>query len=310
MIISIKNVVKRYKDLVALDNFSLDIEKGEILGLLGPNGSGKTTLINCMLALLSHNSGNIEIFDREMTPNRLDAKARIGLVPQEIAVFETLTVRENVDYFCSLYIKDSAKRKILVNEAIKFVELEKFEKFTPKKLSGGLLRRLNLACGIAHKPDILLLDEPTVAVDAQARNFILNGLKELNKQGVTIIYTTHYLEEVEELCTKIVIMDKGKKLAEGTKEDLKNSINTREIIKIKPIDDKRDFSKDFEGLNNILSVKKENDEYILDFSGHNNNLSYVVEFLSNNKIAYSYLHNQEPSLNEVFLALTGKELRE
>lgn len=309
MIISIKNVVKRYKDLVALDNFSLDIEKGEILGLLGPNGSGKTTLINCMLALLSHNSGNIEIFDREMTPNRLDAKARIGLVPQEIAVFETLTVRENVDYFCSLYIKDSAKRKILVNEAIKFVELEKFEKFTPKKLSGGLLRRLNLACGIAHKPDILLLDEPTVAVDAQARNFILNGLKELNKQGVTIIYTTHYLEEVEELCTKIVIMDKGKKLAEGTKEDLKNSINTREIIKIKPIDDKRDFSKDFEGLNNILSVKKENDEYILDFSGHNN-LSYVVEFLSNNKIAYSYLHNQEPSLNEVFLALTGKELRE
>lgn len=310
MIISIKNVVKRYKDLVALDNFSLDIEKGEILGLLGPNGSGKTTLINCMLALLSHNSGNIEIFDREMTPNRLDAKARIGLVPQEIAVFETLTVRENVDYFCSLYIKNSAKRKILVNEAIKFVELEKFEKFTPKKLSGGLLRRLNLACGIAHKPDILLLDEPTVAVDAQARNFILNGLKELNKQGVTIIYTTHYLEEVEELCTKIVIMDKGKKLAEGTKEDLKNSINTREIIKIKPIDDKRDFSKDFEGLNNILSVKKENDEYILDFSGHNNNLSYVVEFLSNNKIAYSYLHNQEPSLNEVFLALTGKELRE
>lgn len=310
MIISIKNVVKRYKDLVALDNFSLDIEKGEILGLLGPNGSGKTTLINCMLALLSHNSGNIEIFDREMTPNRLDAKARIGLVPQEIAVFETLTVRENVDYFCSLYIKNSAKRKILVNEAIKFVELEKFEKFTPKKLSGGLLRRLNLACGIAHKPDILLLDEPTVAVDAQARNFILNGLKELNKQGVTIIYTTHYLEEVEELCTKIVIMDKGKKLAEGTKEDLKNSINTREIIKIKPIDDKRDFSKDFEGLNNILSVKKENDEYILDFSGHNNNLSYVVEFLSNNKIAYFYLHNQEPSLNEVFLALTGKELRE
>lgn len=310
MIISIKNVVKRYKDLVALDNFSLDIEKGEILGLLGPNGSGKTTLINCMLALLAHNSGNIEVFDREMTPNRLDAKARIGLVPQEIAVFETLTVRENVDYFCSLYIKDSAKRKILVNEAIKFVELEKFEKFTPKKLSGGLLRRLNLACGIAHKPDILLLDEPTVAVDAQARNFILNGLKELNKQGVTIIYTTHYLEEVEELCTKIVIMDKGKKLAEGTKEDLKNSINTREIIKIKPIDVKRDFSKDFEGLNNILSVKKENDEYILDFSGHNNNLSYVVEFLSNNKIAYSYLHNQEPSLNEVFLALTGKELRE
>lgn len=175
-IITIRNLVKRYGDLVALDHFNLSIAPGEIFGLLGPNGSGKTTAINCILQLLTYDKGEIELFGEPMTTTRYDIKRRIGVVPQQVAVFEELTVRENIDYFCSLYIDDKAHRRELVDEAIEFVSLEDYTKFRPKKLSGGLLRRLNIACGIAHKPELIFFDEPTVAVDPQSRASILDGI--------------------------------------------------------------------------------------------------------------------------------------
>ncbi len=230
-VVSIKNLVKRYKELVALDNFSLEIQKGDVFGLLGPNGSGKTTTINCLLSLLSYDKGDIEIFGQKMSPSRNDIKRRIGIVPQNVAVFEELTVYENIDYFCSLYIKDKKKKKQYVDEAIAFVDLDEFRKFYPKKLSGGLIRRLNIACGIVHKPELIIFDEPTVAVDPQSRNKILEGIEELNRQGATIIYTSHYMEEVEQLCNSILIMDRGKKVAGGSLQELKNMIkNTENII--------------------------------------------------------------------------------
>ncbi len=145
-----------------------------------------------------------------MTPSSYDLKRQIGIVMQNIAVFDTLTVYENIDYFCGLYIKEKQLRKQYVEEAIAFVELEQFRKFYPKKLSGGLLRRLNIACGIAHKPKLIIMDEPTVAVDPQSRNKILEGIVELNKNGATVIYTSHYMEEVEQICNRISIMDNGK----------------------------------------------------------------------------------------------------
>lgn len=188
-VVKIENLVKRYKELIALDHFNLEIQKGEIFGLLGPNGSGKTTTINCHLSLLKYDKGSIEIFGQQMTPDNYDIKRRIGIVMQNVAVFEELNVYENIDYFCGLYIKDKTLRRQYVEEAIEFAGLGEFVKFRPKKLSGGLLRRLNIACGIAHKPELIILDEPTVAVDPQSRNRILEGIVELNKKGATIIYT-------------------------------------------------------------------------------------------------------------------------
>jgi ABC-2 type transport system ATP-binding protein len=205
--ICIENLVKRYHDLVALDHLNLSIQEGEVFGLLGPNGSGKTTAINCLLALLKYDKGTISIFGQEMRPDSYDIKKDIGVVMQNVAVFEQMNVWENIDYFCSLYIKDKAARRRLVDEAVAFTGLEDFTKMRPKKLSGGLLRRLNIACGIVHKPRLIIMDEPTVAVDPQSRNKILEGILELNRQGSTIIYTSHYMEEVEQICSRIAIID-------------------------------------------------------------------------------------------------------
>lgn len=229
-IVKIDNLVKRYKELLALDHFNLEIKKGEIFGLLGPNGSGKTTTINCLLALLSYDRGTIQVFGRQIEPDSYDLKSKIGVVMQDVAIFNELNVYENIDYFCGLYIKDKNLRKQYVKEAIEFVGLSEYAKFKPKKLSGGLLRRLNIACGIAHKPELIILDEPTVAVDPQSRNHILEGIVKLNKQGATIIYTSHYMEEVEKICTRIAIMDKGKNIAMGTTAELKSMIKGSEKI--------------------------------------------------------------------------------
>ena len=171
-IVSIHNLVKRYGDVLALDHLDLEIKRGEIYGLLGPNGSGKTTAINCLLALLGYDKGSIRVFGENMEPDSYESKRRIGVVMQNVAVFEELTVRENIDYFCSLYVKDKKRRRQLVEEAVRFTGLEDHLKKYPKKLSGGLLRRLNIACGIAHRPELILMDEPTVAVDPQSRNHI------------------------------------------------------------------------------------------------------------------------------------------
>lgn len=211
MIIEVNNLVKRYKDLVALDHFNLQVKKGEIYGLLGPNGSGKTTAINCMLALLKYDKGEIRLFGETMAPDNRSVKQRIGVVMQNVAVFNELTVYENIDYFCGMYVPEKTKRKALVEEAMEFTDMKDFRKFLPRKLSGGLLRRLNIACGIAHKPELIFMDEPTVAVDPQSRNSILEGIKMLNRNGATVIYTTHYMEEVEQICSRIMIMDKGRR---------------------------------------------------------------------------------------------------
>ncbi|MCL2323998.1 MAG: ABC transporter ATP-binding protein, partial [Actinomycetia bacterium] len=231
-VVQVHELVKRYGDLVALDHFDLVIEQGEVFGLLGPNGSGKTTAINCILQLLTYDKGTITVFGEPMSPTRYDLKRRIGIVPQNIAVFEELTVRENIDYFCALYVKDKARRRALVDEAIAFVGLQDYTKFRPRKLSGGLARRLNIACGIAHKPELIFLDEPTVAVDPQSRNAILEGILRLNREGSTIVYTSHYMEEVEEICSRIMIMDHGRVLASGTNNELKAMIGTGEKIQV------------------------------------------------------------------------------
>ncbi len=310
MVVKIENLVKRYGDLIALDHLNLNIQEGEIFGLLGPNGSGKTTTINCLLSLLKYDKGSIEVFGKKMGPTAYDIKREIGIVMQNVAVFDDLTVFENIDYFCGLYVTDKKKRKSLVEEAIEFVGLTDFKKFTPKKLSGGLLRRLNIACGIAHKPKLIILDEPTVAVDPQSRNHILEGIKKLNEDGATVIYTSHYMEEIEQLCTSIAIMDKGKVIAKGTNEELKSMISHGEKIVIEAFGVKDNFLEILSHLPNITSVEyKDNLLTIKTKSGHSS-LGKIATLLDDYQISHVKIYSELPTLNDVFLEITGKQLRD
>lgn len=310
MIIRVNNLVKRYGDLVALDHLSLTVKEGEIFGLLGPNGSGKTTAINCILSLLKFDKGEIEIFDKPMTPESYQTKRDIGIVMQNVAVYNELTVYENIDYFCGLYVKDKALKKKLVDEAIDFVSLGEFVRFYPKKLSGGLLRRLNIACGIAHKPKLIILDEPTVAVDPQSRNKILEGILELNRQGATIVYTSHYMEEVEQICSRITILDKGRAIATGTKEELKAMISLGEKITVESYGISAAQLSSLKSLPNIVSAEYKDRLLIVKSSRGKNNLETVLDFIKKEGIQFGKIYSELPTLNDVFLEITGKDLRD
>lgn len=308
--IHIENLVKRYGDLVALNHLSLDIHEGEIFGLLGPNGSGKTTAINCLLSLLKYDKGTIEIFGQPMTPDNYQAKQQIGIVLQNVAVFDELTVYENIDYFCGLYVSDKKKRKKLVDDAVQFAGLEDYCKMRPKKLSGGLLRRLNIACGIAHKPRLIIMDEPTVAVDPQSRNKILEGIQKLNVQGSTIIYTSHYMEEIEQICTRIAIMDHGRVIASGTSEELKKMIKTGETITVEAILLEEKHLRDIRSLPHVFDLHYENQILVLRCTGAQHNLIRLLNYLQSQDITFGRVFSELPTLNDVFLEITGKQLRD
>ena len=303
--IKIENLVKRYGDNVALDHFNLNVEEGEIFGLLGPNGSGKTTAINCMLALLKFDRGSIKIMGEEMAPDNYKVKEQIGIVMQDVAVFEELNVQENIDYFCSLYVKDRKKRRELVEDAIRFVGLEEYRKSYPKKLSGGLLRRLNIACGIAHRPKLIILDEPTVAVDPQSRNKILEGICDLNRQGSTIIYTSHYMEEVEQICTRIAIMDHGRSIAVGTKEELKGMIKTGETVTIEAVILSEEDLSEIRTLPHVFDVQYSDQKLVVRCTGAKHNLIHILNCLQEKEIPFGRVFSELPTLNDVFLEITG-----
>ncbi len=308
--IEIKNLVKRYGDLVALDHLNLQVREGEIFGLLGPNGSGKTTAISCMLALLKYDRGSIRIFGEEMTPESYDVKKQIGIVLQNVAVFDELTVYENVDYFCGLYVKEKQRRKGLVEEAIEFAGLEDYRKVRPDKLSGGLLRRLNIACGIAHKPRLIIMDEPTVAVDPQSRNKILEGIQELNRQGSTIIYTSHYMEEVEQICTRVAILDHGRSIAVGTKEELKMMIKTGETVTIESVALEEEHLQAVRELPHVFGVDYGEQILTVRCAKAKHNLIRILNYLQEQEILFGRVFSELPTLNDVFLEITGKQLRD
>ena len=310
MMIQVENLVKRYGDVMALDHFDLQIAQGEIFGLLGPNGSGKTTAINCMLSLLKYDRGAIKLFGKPMGPDAYGLKRDIGVVMQNVAVFYELTVYENISYFCSLYIDDKRQRQKLVEEAIEFVGLEDYRKFLPKRLSGGLLRRLNIACGIAHKPKLIFLDEPTVAVDPQSRNSILEGIQKLNREGATVVYTSHYMEEVEQICTRIMIMDKGKAVAVGTKEELKAMIGAGEKVTAEIFQLDQEAQAEIGRLPGVRGVDYEDTLLTVRFKSGGHNLINLLDYLKKREIPFGRVYSEPPTLNDVFLEITGKQLRD
>ncbi len=308
--IEVNNLVKRYGHLTALNHFGLTVREGEIFGLLGPNGSGKTTAIHCMLSLLRYDKGDIRLFGEPMTPDNYAIKRRLGMIPQNVAVFNELTVQENIDYFCSLYIPKKAERKAYVEEAIAFAGLEDFRKFLPKKLSGGLLRRLNIACGIAHKPSLIFMDEPTVAVDPQSRNNILEGIRRLNAQGATIVYTTHYMEEAEQICTRIMIMDKGQGIATGTKEELKSMIQTGEKLSIECDGLSKELLAQLSQLPDVLQTEYDGQIFRAQLQSGSHTLVTILDILRKEGLSLGRIFTEPPTLNDVFLEITGKDLRD
>ena len=313
-VVSVDNLVKRYGDVLALDHFNLRIAKGEVFGLLGPNGCGKTTAMNCILQLLTYDKGDIRLFGESMTPARYDLKRRIGVVPQQVAVFDVLTVAEKVDCFCALYVSDKAARREMVNDAVEFVGLEDYRRVRPKKLSGGLLRRLNIACGIAHKPELIFFDEPTVAVDPQSRNSILDGILCLRDEGATVVYTSHYMEEVEQICSRIMIMDGGRILAQGTNDQLKRMISVGEkiVVELLGVPDSRGraAASTVRELPHVISSEFSDGELRVACEASEHNLMDVLEALRVARVQVGRVYSDPPTLNDVFLEITGRELRD
>jgi len=308
MIIQAKDLVKRYKGKIVLNHMNLEVNEGEIFGLLGPNGSGKTSFINCLLGLTICDGGQIKLFNREMNRKDVEIKRQIGVVMQEIGVYEELTVYENIDYFCGLYVQDCNKRVELVEEAIELVKLQEYRGAYPKTLSGGLLRRLNIACGIAHQPKLIILDEPTLAIDVNMRHVILEGLKKLNQKGSTILYTSHYMEEIEMICSQIGIMSQGKVIARGSKEALLGMISAGETIKIEIVELPDEIKQGIRELPHVECISYEGNILEVKYRRGQNNLRLLLDYLDQEKIQLGNIEDKMPNLNDVFLELTGREL--
>ena len=219
-ILKLSGLSKKFDSRTAVDHISLEIREGEIFGLLGPNGAGKSTTLNMVCSLIKPTSGSIEVFGMDAVKNMKPIKRRIGYIPQDLAIHGNLKAWENVELFTSLYGIRGRELRTAVDESLEFVGLFDRRGSYAKTFSGGMKRRLNIACAIGHKPDLMIFDEPTVGIDPQSRNFILEKIKEANQKGATVIYTSHYMEEVEAICTRIAIMDNGRIIATGTRDEL------------------------------------------------------------------------------------------
>ena len=309
-IIEIKKLVKKYGDFIAVDNISLSIEKGEIYGLLGPNGAGKSTTISILCGLLKATDGEVNILGKSIEKSDIKIKKKIGLVPQKISLYNELTAKENVQFFGELYGLRGEKLKKSVKRALEFTGLLDVENKMSCKFSGGMSRRLNIACAIVHNPEIIIMDEPTVGIDAQSRNHILESIKKLNDEGATIIYTSHYMDEIEAICSKIAIIDHGKVIVEGTKEELKNIVDDKKTLTVTL------NSFDELNLSNIKSIKgvldcyQDENKLTITTDKEVNNLNKIIMYFTENNIDIRDIGYREVTLETVFLTLTGRSLRE
>lgn len=308
--VKIEELTKKFGDTAAVDNISLEIDDGEIYGLLGPNGAGKSTTINVICGLLFADRGKVYILERDNRKDPGFVKKNIGIVPQEIAIYEDLTALENVKFFASLYGLRGAELKERAEEALEFVGLSDKSKILPSKFSGGMKRRLNIACALAHRPKLIIMDEPTVGIDPQSRNHILQSVRKLNKMGCTIIYTSHYMEEVEEICTRIAIMDHGKIIAEGTKEEL-NSIITNTTTVWLTLDSLKGFNENkIKEINGVKSVETDENTVKIASIREINNLDKIILYFATNGFVIRNVESKVPDLETVFLTLTGRKLRD
>lgn len=311
--VTVKNLTQKYGELCAVDNLSFEVDTNEIFGLLGPNGAGKSTTLSVLTTLSDHNKGDIEVGGYDIRKDKMKIKQIIGMVPQDIAVYDHLSALENVKFFASLYGLRGKKLTSSAIEALEFVGLSDRYSMKPKQMSGGMKRRLNIACGIAHAPKLIIMDEPTVGVDAQSREHILNSIKTLRDRGATVIYTSHYMNEVEEICDRIAIIDKGQMVACGTKAELVSLVTDVQSIyietKLPSGFEEAEFHKRLRTMPNVKAVATENNMVRIDMSIEQSSISRILEqFLSFGMPIFN-IKTEVPNLDTMFLTLTGHEMR-
>ncbi len=309
-VVKIEKLIKKFGDVAAVDNVNMEIEEGEIFGLLGPNGAGKSTIINIICGLLAMNAGTVQILDRDIRKEPVYTKKNIGIVPQDIAIYEDLSAWDNVKFFASLYGLRGAELEERTMEALRFVGLEDKTKSFPNSFSGGMKRRLNIACAIAHRPKLIIMDEPTVGIDPQSRNHILQSVKQLNQLGCTIVYTSHYMEEVEEICSRIAIIDHGKVIAEGTKEELKTIVTDTRNVWVTVESLNKVDAEQLKSIPGVQTVEIEESTVKVNSLSDINNLDKIILYFTSRDIPIKNVEGKTPDLETVFLTLTGRKLRD
>lgn len=306
--LEIKKLYKDYGNHMAVDGIDLKIEKGQIYGILGPNGAGKSTTIGMICGLIKKTSG--EVIYEEQTNKIGKWKENIGIVPQDFALYWDLTAEENISFFCSLYGFKGQELKDRTNRTLDFVGLTDVKSKKASEFSGGMKRRLNIGCAIAHSPKLIIMDEPTVGIDPQSRNHILESVKKLRDEGATIIYTSHYMQEVDDICDRIAIIDNGHIIAEGTSDELKELVENKNTIVLTVAKKVAGLEEKLMEVTGIEKVVFLDDEYKISTLKSSNLIAKIVSVVSENGGDIKNIVNQDPSLETVFLALTGKNLRE
>lgn len=309
--VEFSDVTKRYDDQLAVDKVNFTIHAGELYGLLGPNGAGKSTLISMLCGIVKIDQGEIKVggYSIEKDPGRV--KKVIGYVPQELAIFNNLTIWDNLDYFAGMYDLKRKIKKERIEEAIEITGLKEWSKQKVKKLSGGMKRRLNLAAAILHHPEILIMDEPTVGIDPQSRNHILEFTRELNKKnGTTIIYTSHYMEEIQSLCDKLIILDEGKEVIKGTKEEILRTVIDETTIEIRIINKRPKILEEIRNLKGVVEVFFEEDKVKVIVKSAKYRIEDLLMTIQQSGSQILDMTIDQPNLETVFLSITGKHLRD
>jgi ABC-2 type transport system ATP-binding protein len=309
-VIEVENLRKTYGDLIAVDDVSFHAEPGAIFGLLGPNGAGKTTTIGCISGLLKPSDGRIRVMGHDVVHEARASRAKLGVVPQELALYEDLSARENLLYWGSAYGMGGRQLKERVDDVLELAGLSDRSKEAVKKYSGGMKRRLNFACGIVHSPEVLLLDEPTVGVDPQSRVRLIDLVQELKQNGTCILYTTHYMEEAEDICDHLAIIDHGKIIAAGTLSELRSMLGERDLLRLSGTFDAPSVREALSQLESLELIHLEDDLLTMAVPHASRHLTAILQALSQTGAEIRETTFTQPSLESLFIKLTGKELRE
>lgn len=308
--VEIKDVVKRYGSRISVDHLNLNIEEGEVLGLLGPNGAGKSTTIGMICGLIGIDSGEVRVGGLSVKESPMEVKRMLGLVPQDLALYEKLPAEENVMFFARLHGLRGSLLKQSVKEALEFVGLEDKAKELPATFSGGMKRRLNIACAIMHRPKLVIMDEPTVGIDPQSRNHILEAVRELNRAGSTVIYTSHYMEEVEAVSSRVAIIDRGHLIASGTQSELRERAAQQERILLQVTPVTEELLRELKEHPRIEAVEADGDRITLYLSSAQRSLQDVLFICARHEALIGSLECEAPNLESLFLNLTGRTLRD
>jgi ABC-2 type transport system ATP-binding protein len=308
----VNDIKKSFNQKEVVRGVSFSVSKGESFGLLGPNGAGKSTIISMICGLLTYDDGDVTVEGISVKKKPLDVKKKIGVVPQEIALYPTMSAKENLLFWGEMYGLSSKHAKKRVDEVLEYVGLRDRAKDKIETFSGGMKRRINIGASLMHEPELLIMDEPTVGIDPQSRNHILETVKMLNQNGMTVIYTSHYMEEVEFLCNRIGIVDQGKMIALGTKNDLVNRLAGGTLIKLSVASLKDEFLASLMKLANVERVIPDIENNSLDILVHHHQLAFsdIIACAMENGVQVLSFEVQEPNLESLFLSLTGRTLRD